>query len=219
MSRSSTWAPKRPSSVSKLQSLKLSRHIPKPRLFLTFPLLKPSTNLLLMPMKSPRSSPLHSLPKEYPRNTPKRFFLSDLHRRRTLLSSVLPLLFASSLADPPTVCHIKPRCFQIGNAGSIMDNTVSSKLYRPGSVAYIFKSGGLSNKHNLILTHTTNTMYDSIAIGGDHYAGTTFIDCMLRYKSDLKCKMLVLLGEVGGVEDYCVIEAVKSGQIKEPIIA
>jgi hypothetical protein len=31
--------------------------------------------------------------------------------------------------------------------------------------------------------------------------------------------MLVSLGEVGGVEDYCVIEAVKYDQIKEPIIA
>ena len=100
-----------------------------------------------------------------------------------------------------------------------MDNTISSKLYRPGSVAYVSKSGGLSNKHNHILTHTTNTMYDGIAIGGDHYAGTAFIDCMLCYKSDPKCKMLVSLGEVGGVEDYCVIEAVKSGQIKELIIA
>jgi ATP citrate (pro-S)-lyase len=31
--------------------------------------------------------------------------------------------------------------------------------------------------------------------------------------------MLVLLGEVGGVEEYRVIEAVKSGQIKKPIVA
>lgn len=31
--------------------------------------------------------------------------------------------------------------------------------------------------------------------------------------------MLVLLGEVGGIEEYKVIEAVKSGQIKKPIVA
>ena len=31
--------------------------------------------------------------------------------------------------------------------------------------------------------------------------------------------MLVLLGEVGGVEEYRVIDAVKSGQIKKPIVA
>lgn len=31
--------------------------------------------------------------------------------------------------------------------------------------------------------------------------------------------MLVLLGEVGGIEEYRVIEAVKSGAIKKPIVA
>jgi ATP citrate (pro-S)-lyase len=31
--------------------------------------------------------------------------------------------------------------------------------------------------------------------------------------------MLVLLGEVGGIEEYHAIEAVKSGKIKKPIVA
>ncbi|PLW41094.1 hypothetical protein PCANC_22276, partial [Puccinia coronata f. sp. avenae] len=59
-----------------------------------------------------------------------------------------------------------------------MDNTISSKLYRPGSVAYVSKSGGRLNKHNHILTHTTNTMYDGIAIGGiTTLEQTSFIAC------------------------------------------
>ncbi len=32
-------------------------------------------------------------------------------------------------------------------------------------------------------------------------------------------KYMVLLGEVGGIEEYKVIEAVKSGKIKKPIVA
>lgn len=65
----------------------------------------------------------------------------------------------------------------------------------------------------------TNGTYEGIAIGGDRYPGTSFIDHLLRYEADPKCKMLVLLGEVGGIEEYRVIEAVKSGQIKKPIVA
>ncbi|KNZ58663.1 ATP citrate (Pro-S)-lyase, partial [Puccinia sorghi] len=80
-------------------------------------------------------------------------------------------------------------------------------------------SGGMSNELNNILSLTTNGTYEGIAIGGDCYPGTTFIDHMLRYEADPNCKMLVLLGEVGGVEEYRVIEAVKSGQIKKPIVA
>ena len=71
-----------------------------------------------------------------------------------------------------------------------------------------------------ILLHVaTNGTYEGIAIGGDRYPGTSFIDHLLRYEADPLCKMLVLLGEVGGIEEYRVIEAVKSGAIKKPIVA
>ncbi|KAG2125153.1 ATP citrate lyase [Suillus clintonianus] len=123
------------------------------------------------------------------------------------------------IIGPATVGGIKPGCFRIGNSGGMMDNIIASKLYRAGSVGYVSKSGGMSNELNNILSLVTNGTYEGIAIGGDRYPGSTFIDHLLRYEADPACKMLVLLGEVGGVEEYRVIEAVKSGQIKKPIVA
>ena len=123
------------------------------------------------------------------------------------------------IIGPATVGGIKPGCFRIGNTGGMMDNILSSKLYRPGSVAYVSKSGGMSNELNNILSLTTNGTYEGIAIGGDRYPGTTFIDHLLRYEADDNVKLLVLLGEVGGTEEYKVIEAVKNGTIKKPIVA
>lgn len=114
---------------------------------------------------------------------------------------------------------IKPGSYKIGNTGGMMDNIVASKLYRPGSVAYVSKSGGMSNELNNIICQQTDGVYEGIAIGGDRYPGTTFIDHMLRYQDDPKAKILVMLGEVGGVEEYRVIEAVKSGRINKPIVA
>ncbi|WFD40176.1 ATP citrate synthase [Malassezia japonica] len=123
------------------------------------------------------------------------------------------------IIGPATVGGIKPGCFRIGNSGGMMDNIVSSKLYRPGSVGYVSKSGGMSNELNNILSITTNGTYEGIAIGGDRYPATTFIDHLLRYEQDPKCKFLVLLGEVGGVEEYRVIQAVKDKKITKPIVA
>lgn len=123
------------------------------------------------------------------------------------------------IIGPATVGGIKPGCFKIGNTGGMMDNIVASKLYRPGSVAYVSKSGGMSNELNNIISQTTDGVYEGIAIGGDRYPGTTFIDHILRYQEDPKCKIIVLLGEVGGVEEYRVIEAVKEGKITKPIVA
>ncbi|KIY48395.1 ATP-citrate synthase [Fistulina hepatica ATCC 64428] len=123
------------------------------------------------------------------------------------------------IIGPATVGGIKAGCFRIGNSGGMMDNIIASKLYRAGSVGYVSKSGGMSNELNNILSLFTNGTYEGIAIGGDRYPGTTFIDHLMRYQADPECKMLVLLGEVGGVEEYKVIEAVKSGQITKPIVA
>ncbi|KAG9658944.1 citrate synthase, partial [Aureobasidium melanogenum] len=124
-----------------------------------------------------------------------------------------------TIIGPATVGGIKPGAFKIGNTGGMMDNIVASKLYRPGSVSYVSKSGGMSNELNNIIEQTTNGVCEGVAIGGDRYPGTTFIDHLLRYEQDPNTKILLLLGEVGGVEEYRVIEAVKSGQIKKPIVA
>ncbi|KAL5476926.1 ACL1 [Sanghuangporus weigelae] len=123
------------------------------------------------------------------------------------------------IIGPATVGGIKAGCFKIGNSGGMMDNIIASKLYRAGSVGYVSKSGGMSNELNNILSLVTNGTYEGIAIGGDRYPGSTFIDHLLRYEADPDCKMLVLLGEVGGIEEYRVIEAVKSGKIRKPIVA
>ncbi|MCJ1408184.1 citrate synthase [Ptychographa xylographoides] len=124
-----------------------------------------------------------------------------------------------TIIGPATVGGIKPGSFKIGNTGGMMDNIVASKLYRKGSVAYVSKSGGMSNELNNIISNTTDGVYEGVAIGGDRYPGTTFIDHMLRYQADPECKLLLLLGEVGGVEEYKVIEAVKNGTITKPVVA
>ncbi|KAL4923930.1 putative ATP citrate lyase, subunit 1 [Aspergillus undulatus] len=124
-----------------------------------------------------------------------------------------------TIIGPATVGGIKPGAYKIGNTGGMMDNIVASKLYRKGSVGYVSKSGGMSNELNNIISQNTDGVYEGVAIGGDRYPGTTFIDHLLRYQNEPECKILVLLGEVGGVEEYRVIEAVKNGVITKPIVA
>ena len=62
--------------------------------------------------------------------------------------------------------------FQIGNTGGMMDNILHSKLYRPGSVAYVSRSGGMSNELNNIISHQTNGVFEGVAIGGDRFVST-----------------------------------------------
>lgn len=124
-----------------------------------------------------------------------------------------------AIIGPATVGGVKPGCFKIGNTGGMLDNILHSKLYRPGSVAYVSRSGGMSNELNNIVSKATDGVLEGIAIGGDRYPGTTFMDHIMRYQSDPEAKLIVLLGEVGGTEEYEVCSALKTGQITKPLVA
>lgn len=124
-----------------------------------------------------------------------------------------------NIIGPATVGGVKPGCFKIGNTGGMMDNILHSRLYQPGSVAYVSRSGGMSNELNNIVSKATDGVYEGVAIGGDRYPGTTFMDHIMRYQADPDVKMIVLLGEVGGTEEYDVCNALKSGEIDKPLVS
>lgn len=44
----------------------------------------------------------------------------------------------------------------------------------------LHRSGGMSNELNNIISKATNGVYEGVAIGGDRYPGTTFMDHILR---------------------------------------
>ncbi|XP_072022744.1 ATP-citrate synthase-like [Amphiura filiformis] len=124
-----------------------------------------------------------------------------------------------TIIGPATVGGIKPGCFKIGNTGGMLDNILSSKLYRPGSVAYVSRSGGMSNELNNIISRNADGVFEGVAIGGDRYPGTSFMDHIERYHDDPEVKMLVMLGEVGGAEEYQVASAIESGRLTKPVVA
>ena len=52
-----------------------------------------------------------------------------------------------------------------------------------------------------------------IAIGGDSYPGSTLSDHCLRYQNIPQIKMIVVLGELGGTDEYSLVDALKAGKV------
>ncbi|MGA2680251.1 MAG: citrate/2-methylcitrate synthase [Candidatus Bathyarchaeia archaeon] len=138
-------------------------------------------------------------------------------RRMKLLTAKAKAL-GKVIIGPATVGGIKAGCFKIGNAGGTIENIVESKLHRPGSVGFVSKSGGLSNEAYNIIARNTDGLYEGIAIGGDTYPGSTLLDHLLRFESIPEVKMLVALGEVGGIGEYEIAEALKTKRITKPLV-
>jgi ATP citrate (pro-S)-lyase len=123
-----------------------------------------------------------------------------------------------TIIGPATVGGIMAGAFKIGNTAGTLDNIIDSKLYRAGSVGFVSKSGGMSNEAYNIIARNTDGLYEGIAIGGDRYPGTTLLDHLLRFEKNPEIKMLVCLGEVGGDDEYEIVEALKNNLIRKPLV-
>ncbi len=124
-----------------------------------------------------------------------------------------------TVIGPATVGGMSPGAFKIANVGGTIENIVNSKLHRAGSCGLVTRSGGLFNEVCNIIALNADGIAEGVAIGGDRFVGSVFIDNLLRLENNPDVKYMILLGEVGGSEEYKVIEAIKAGKLKKPIIA
>lgn len=122
------------------------------------------------------------------------------------------------IIGPATVGGIKAGCFKLGNTAGTIDNIIESKLHRPGSVGFVSKSGGLSNECYNIIARNSDGLYEGIAIGGDAYPGSTLLEHILRYEEIPEVRLIAALGEIGGTEELKIVEALKDGKIKKPLV-
>ena len=124
-----------------------------------------------------------------------------------------------TVIGPATVGGMSPGAFKIANVGGTIENIVNSKLHRAGSCGLVTRSGGLFNEVCNIIALNADGIAEGVAIGGDRFVGSVFIDNLLRLENNPDVKYMILLGEVGGTEEYKVIEAIKAGKLTKPIIA
>ncbi|TEA40128.1 hypothetical protein DBR06_SOUSAS8210053 [Sousa chinensis] len=126
-----------------------------------------------------------------------------------------------TIIGPATVGGIKPGCFKIGNTGGMLDNILASKLYRPGSVAYVSRSGGMSNELNNIISRTTDGVYEGVAIGGDSVLSTGVLPTPVHTPHLTESpahEYPPCSHQIGGTEEYKICRGIKEGRITKPVV-
>jgi succinyl-CoA synthetase alpha subunit len=141
-----------------------------------------------------------------------------IRERDTRLMAVEAKKKRVMVIGPATVGGLRAGCFRIGNTGGSIENIVAAKLYRPGSVGLVSRSGGMLNELFNIIAQETDGVVEGIQIGGDRFPATGFMDHLLRFEEDEAIKMHVCLGEVGGGDEIKIAEAIEKGQIKKPVV-
>ena len=156
---------------------------------------------------------------EYPGIKTLVIIAEGLPERQTRELIALRKKLGKWIIGPATVGGFVPGAFKIGNSGGALSNLIMSKLYRLGSVGFVSKSGGMLNEMANMISLNSDGVYEGIAIGGDKYPGSTLVEHLLRYEANPNIKMMVVLGEIGGKDEYDIADALKDGKLKKPLIA
>ncbi|MHA1110218.1 MAG: citrate/2-methylcitrate synthase [Promethearchaeota archaeon] len=122
------------------------------------------------------------------------------------------------IIGPATVGGVVAGAFKIGNAAGTLENIQLSKLYRPGSVGFVSKSGGMSNEMYFMISQKTDGIHTGVAIGGDRFPGSSLMDHVMRYEKNPAIKMIVCLGEIGGTDEYNIVDALTAKKITKPLV-
>jgi succinyl-CoA synthetase alpha subunit len=120
------------------------------------------------------------------------------------------------VVGPSSVGIISPGKAKLGSIGS---SGLSSKIFMPGKVGVISKSGGMTAEISRILTDAGIGQSTVLGIGGDPLVCSDFADIALLFEKDSGTKALVIFGEIGGSYEEKLAEAIIAKKITKPVIA
>lgn len=121
----------------------------------------------------------------------------------------------SLIVGPSSVGIISPGQGKLGSIGS----GGVARVFQPGPVGVISKSGGMTAELSSILTQAGIGQSTAMGIGGDTLIGADFVDIMRLFQKDPKTKAVVLFGEVGGTFEEQAAQMILDKKFTKPVIA
>lgn len=93
----------------------------------------------------------------------------------------------------------------------------NARIFRPGNVGVISRSGSLGTLICLNLLDAGRGQSAFIGIGGDPMLGTTTSDALQFLEKDSKTEAIVVVGEIGGTMEEEAAEVIRG--MKKPVVA
>lgn len=93
------------------------------------------------------------------------------------------------------------------------------RVYTPGSIGVMTRSGSLTNEVTAMVVRAGFGVSSLIGIGGDPVPGTRFAEMLPLYEQDAETEAVVIIGELGGTMEEEVAEAMAAGTFTKPVVA
>lgn len=113
---------------------------------------------------------------------------------------------------------IGPNCPGVLLPGNQLLGIIPASLSTPGTTAVVSRSGTLTYEAMDLLTKAGYGQKYIIGIGGDMVRGTGFIECLELFENDTEVERIVMIGEIGGVDEIAAGDYIRQ-HVTKPVYA
>lgn len=93
------------------------------------------------------------------------------------------------------------------------------RVYRPGSIGVMTRSGSLTNEVTAMVVAAGFGVSSLVGVGGDPVPGTRFAELLPDFQADPGTEAVVVIGELGGTMEEEVADALRDGVFRKPLVA
>ena len=112
---------------------------------------------------------------------------------------------------------VGPNCPGVCTVGEANVGIMPPNIFTPGSVGLVSRSGTLTYQLGKELTDMGIGQSTILGIGGDPIIGTNHRDALALFEADPGTDMIVMVGEIGGVEEELAAEYIAQ-HVTKPVI-
>jgi succinyl-CoA synthetase alpha subunit len=112
---------------------------------------------------------------------------------------------------------IGPNCPGLITPGESKVGIIPGNICLPGRVGLVSRSGTLTYEVVNHLTRSGIGQSTCVGIGGDPLNGTSFIECLRAFQDDPATDVIVLLGEIGGMDEQNAAQFVREN-VTKPVV-
>lgn len=124
------------------------------------------------------------------------------------------------IAGPSGVGLIVPSFLKLGAIGGVDATQLeSNKLMSEGSVAVVSTSGGMTGELIHAVSEAGKRLSFGFCIGGDRFPVSSLTDVLTLAQEDPQTQGIAYFGELGGVDEYEIVELISKGLLSKPVVA
>lgn len=113
---------------------------------------------------------------------------------------------------------IGPNSFGIISPGKSKAGFMAHTIFKPGAVGIMSRSATNCYETVFMLSNRGIGQSTCIGIGGDMIPGSAFVDILPLLEADPETKLIIMIGEIGGMDEEAAAEYAKK-HVTKPVVA